>query len=595
MNACQTVSKWIAENVLVPVETFITEAREACENVNTWVEEQVWQPVSQWISEQQEQCTEQDCNWWCACCNKWLCWIVTVVVEVVTWVLVTVGKWVVTLVCQIVTEVVGIVVELVLKVIYRVVTFVVCIFTDPLQALKILWDLWNDIIDAVDDIFGLIGMILDDLIGILTDIDGLLGSLGRSFCIFGEVACAIFGAIFGFFRGIIHGVIDIVDWTRDVIAGIKDLLTGILTLNWCKIQKALGILNVFRVITTVTRLPGELFYTGPASQIEENTLNNIISSALENAFRDDPARLNRSKSRARLGGSPVGLPIHIDARRLAIRSSDFLRELHVRGVLNLHAIAGRVSDCEGKFIFDQFEGEVVYTGTETEVSQGDLDLFISDGPDAVPSFTAYPIKLDAYRRYLKVARKKGFQIGLNFTWGTISDVVINETQYIPLDSDITDITALKNLLTLIGRLPDDEDLSIVPVIAIFGFRDASLHGLTSEYRLIAPTTLSRIPPNPKGPAGVAFRNRFPELGFRFVPIHEIGHYFGLDHKPPAPLDDHDSPRYIMWSPKESGITWGETIGEFGFLSGEANFTEQDAQVVWTWLTTTPLARDKCLP
>lgn len=579
MSACQTVSKWISENVLVPVEKFITEARESCENVNTWVEEQVWQPVSEWVSEQQEQCKEQDCNWWCLCCNKWVCWIVTVIVEVVVWVLVTVGKWVVTLVCQIVTVVVGIVVELILKVIYRLVTFVVCLFTDPLQALKTLWDLWNDIVDAVGNIIDFVGMLLDDVIGILTDIDGLLGGLGRSFCIFGDAACAFFGAIFGFLRGIIHWITDIVDWVRDVIAGIKELITSILTLNWCGIQKALGVLNVFRVITSITKLPGELFYNGPASEINQNTLDGIITSALENAFRDDPERLARSKSRARLGGSPVGIPIHIDARRIAIRSSDFLRQLHIDGILNLHAIAGRVSDCEGKFIYNQFDGEVVYTGTETTVSQSDLDLFISDGPDAVPSFTAYPIKLDTYRRYLEVARKKGFQIGLNFTWGSLPDVVISERQYIPLDSDTADDTALRNLLTLIGRPQNNEDLSTVPVIAIFGFRDTSLHGLTSEYRLRTPVS----------PSGVSFRNRFPEVGFRFVPIHEIGHYFGLNHA------GHDSPRYIMWSPKESVTNWGETIGEFGFLSGEANFSVQDARDVWNWITTTPQARDTCLP
>jgi hypothetical protein len=35
MNACQAVTKWITENILVPVERFITEAREACEEIKT--------------------------------------------------------------------------------------------------------------------------------------------------------------------------------------------------------------------------------------------------------------------------------------------------------------------------------------------------------------------------------------------------------------------------------------------------------------------------------------------------------------------------------------------------------------------------------
>jgi hypothetical protein len=580
MSACQTVSNWIAENVLVPVEQFITEAQQVCNEIQTWVEQQVWQPVNQWVSQQQQQCEEQDCNWWCLCCNKWICWIVTVVVEVVVWVLVTVGEWVATIVCQVVTVVVGIVVELVLQVIYTLVTFVVCIFTDPLQAFKNLWDLWNDIIDAISNIFDLVETLLDDVRGILTDVDGLLGGLGRSFCIFGDAMCAIFSAIFGFLRGIIQWVTDIIDWVRDVVDGIKELVDGLLTFNWCEIQEALGILNVFRVVTSVTRLPGQLFYSGPSTEVSESTIEGIISTALQNAFPDDPGRIKRTKARAGFGGSPVGIPIHIDARRTAIRSSDFLRQLDNDGILDLHAIAGRISDCDGKFVFNQFAGEVVYTGTEVAVSQSDLDRFLSDGPDAVPPFTAYPIKLDTYRRYLQMANKKGFQIGLNLLWDKIVDLEINDRQFVPVQSDTTDDTALKNLLALMGRPSEGEDLSTVPVIAVFGFRDTSLHGLTSEFRL----------PNPVGPSGVGFRTRFPEVAMRFVPIHEIGHYFGLNHHP-----GHDSPRYIMWSPKESGTDWGETILEYGFLSGEANFTEQDAKDVWNWLTTTPQARNTCLP
>lgn len=54
----------------------------ACHDVGSWVESNVQQQV--------EQCIEQDCDWWCACCNKWLCGLVWVIVNVVTWVVQTV-------------------------------------------------------------------------------------------------------------------------------------------------------------------------------------------------------------------------------------------------------------------------------------------------------------------------------------------------------------------------------------------------------------------------------------------------------------------------------------------------------------------------
>ncbi len=566
MGACREVSKWITENVLTPVSRFITEAREACEEVKRWFEEQVSQPVESWVSQQERRCKEQSCNWWCVCCNKWLCWIVMVVVRVVVWVIVTVGKWVAYLVCKIVVTVIGIVVELVLKVIHRLVTFFVCLFTDPLQALKTLWDLWNDIVDTIGDVFDLVISLLDDVIGILTDIGDLVSDLGRTFCIFGDVACAIFGYIFGLIGFIVDWVKDIVDWVRDTVEGVRDLITGLLTLNWCQIQNGLGALSFLRAITSVTRIPGGLFYTGPREQLAKNKLSSTITAALTAAFGTDLERIERSKIAARVEGAPVGLPVNIDARRMCIRSSDFLRGLHTSGVLNLHAIAGRVSDCQGKFIFSQFDGEVVYTGTNTTVSQSHLDDFINFGPNEVPSFTVYPIKRDLYKRYLEVARDKGFQIGLNFTWPKITDLVVSSSEFVPLNDGVSSTSgdAQTSLLNLMGRTGRGDDLTLVPLISIFGYIETGLHGLATV-----------------SVKGTTFRTRFPEVVFRFVPIHEIGHYFGLDHP------GHPSAKDIMFTAAGGSIEWGSTIGEYGFGSGEANFTEQDAVDVWTWLTTSP--------
>ncbi len=306
----------------------------------------------------------------------------------------------------------------------------------------------------------------------------MIEGLGKSFCILGGDVCAIFGAIFGVIRGIIHIIRNIVDWVRDTIDGIKELLTGILTLNWCKIQRGLGsvTINVFRGVTVSTNIPGSLFYSGPADQITKNNINGIISNAIQKAFRDNAERSERSKKSVRLGGSPIGLPVRIDARRVAIRSSEFLRQLHRDGIINLHAIAGRVSDCEGKLIYYQFDGEVVYAGTTTTVSQSDLDTFISEGTEAVASFTVYPIKRELYRRYLEIARRKGFQIGLNFTWEVIKEIFIDDRQFVPLNDGVSrEGDAQGKLLQLMGRTGTGDDLSTIPVIAIFGYKDTELH------------------------------------------------------------------------------------------------------------------------
>lgn len=573
--ACKEVQQWVQDNVLTPVERFITAAREACNQIDTWVEEQVSQPVESWISREEQRCREESCNWWCLCCNKWFCWIVTVVVRVVTWVLVTVGRWVAQIVCQVVTVVVGIVVELVLKVILRLVTVLVCLFTEPLGALKAIWDLWNDIVDTVGDVIDLVTTLIDDAIGLLDDVADLLDGLGRSFCIFGDAMCAIFSAIFGFFSGVVRWAGDVLDWVRDVVTGVKDLVTGLLTGNWCRIQGGLRILNVLRVITSVTRIPAGWFYTGPEALIRKDALAALIDEAISNNLRGEA--LEKARGKVSLGGSQIGVPVKILPARLALRSSDLLWRLAREGVVNLHAIAGRVSDCGGKFIYDQFAGEVVYTGTTTSVTQSDLDRFMAEGPQAVASFTAYPITTDLFRRYLEVARRKGEQVGLRFTWPQITEVVVDDARFVPLQSDETGDAAQKALLALTGRPAADENLAEAPSISVFGYRETSLHGLTSWFR-----------PPAASPTGTTFRTRFPEVAMRFVPIHEIGHYFGLDHT------GHNSAKYIMWSPRESGQDWGAVIAEYGFLSGEANFSLDDARDVWRWITTTAQARDKIL-
>lgn len=576
--ACREVSKWMTEKVLVPVEKFITKAKKACESVKKKIEEKIQKPVEDWVSKQERKCKKQKCKWWCACCNKWFCWLVTVVVKVVTWVVVTIIKWVTHIVCKVVTVVIGTIVELVLKVITRLVTFFVCLFTDPLRALSALWDLFNDIIDAVEDLLDLILDLIEDIAEILGEFADLIGGIGRTFCIFGDVMCAIFGAIFGFFEGIVSWLADIVDWVHDTLEGLVDIVIGILSLDWCRIQKGLGVLNVLRVITSVTRLPGMAFWVGPKGRIDQRHLESRIDDALEEAFADDPERLDRSRERIGIDGSLLGVPMTLQPFRMAIRSSDFLRRLHQEGVLDLYAVAGRFSDCQGKGAWQQFEGEIVYTGTQTRVTKTDLDYFVEHGAESVASFTVYPISLKAFETRLVLTERKSRRVGVRFSSEEIDEVVVNDPRFVPLVSDEADNLALRDLLGLVGRTGRD-DLAVVPILAIFGYTNTDLHGLAAWYR---PER------NDTGPSGVSFRDRFPEVVFQYVPPHEVGHYIGLDHT------GHTHPGQIMWKPN-LGTDWAPALKTYLLTSSEPTFTDDDIDAVWQWLTTTAEARDDILP
>jgi hypothetical protein len=171
---------------------------------------------------------------------------------------------------------------------------------------------------------------------------------------------------------------------------------------------------------------------------------------------------------------------------------------------------------------------------------------------------------------------------LNRGWDSFKEVVVSDDNYVPLQSDDTDDTVQRQFLTFMGRPNTDEDISTVPSIAHFGFKDPDTHGLTSWYRpWYTPPDLS--------PSGTTFRTRFLEVVFRHVPIHEIGHYYGLDHK------GHDNPSLIMFSPKSDDWHIEDAWAEFLLLSGEANFTEEDARTTWQYITTTDRPRDTILP
>jgi len=90
-----------------------------CREVQDWVEEQIEKPIEEWENRQEQRCREQECNWWCLCCNKWFCWLEWVLVKIIRFVIVTVGKWVTRIVCEIVSAVldaIGFIVTLILSI-----------------------------------------------------------------------------------------------------------------------------------------------------------------------------------------------------------------------------------------------------------------------------------------------------------------------------------------------------------------------------------------------------------------------------------------------------------------------------------------------
>ena len=113
-------------------------SHQVCHDVGQW--------VSSNVSQQLERCVEQDCNWWCACCNKWFCFLV--------WVIVTIVTWVVTTVCEVVADVI----DLVVNIGRGLIDIVVGLFTGD----------WTRVLAGFGEILGGILAFVLDLIPIVT-------------------------------------------------------------------------------------------------------------------------------------------------------------------------------------------------------------------------------------------------------------------------------------------------------------------------------------------------------------------------------------------------------------------------------------------
>lgn len=122
MSLCKEVGEWIHDHIQQPIEQLFEQLEQTCTDVTT--------PIERTRVEQQEQCEKQECIWYCLCCNKWICTILTIVLTVI--------EWVVKTVCTIVVTIIKTIVMIIVEIVKWVVTAVVCIFEALCKALILL-------------------------------------------------------------------------------------------------------------------------------------------------------------------------------------------------------------------------------------------------------------------------------------------------------------------------------------------------------------------------------------------------------------------------------------------------------------------------
>lgn len=80
-----------------------------CTEALRWLSEEVWERFTDWVTQAFKQCSKRKCKWWCACCNKWFCWIALILLAIIVFILYFIVTLVVGIVCVLCFIVCGII------------------------------------------------------------------------------------------------------------------------------------------------------------------------------------------------------------------------------------------------------------------------------------------------------------------------------------------------------------------------------------------------------------------------------------------------------------------------------------------------------
>jgi hypothetical protein len=177
---------------------------------------------------------------------------------------------------------------------------------------------------------------------------------------------------------------------------------------------------------------------------------------------------------------------------------------------------------------------------------------------------------------LGAAEEKGREIGLMPQWTreTQEVTLAEHIKHNGFDTGIADSSLVEFLISIIGRASLENskadalaDLCTPVAVGIFRYTD-TLRGITACLK-------GSSCQDTHDASGVTFIDNKPDIVWKYVPIHELGHYFGLCH-----VDGID--RIMYSSRQKSWIDWW-TLPKLLYTKGEPSFTLGEAKQVWDYI------------
>lgn len=124
---CKEIGDWITDNVEKPLDKWRVDATKKCTEARKWLEERRTE-LEQWWRSVTTQCLEQPCQWLCLCCNKWLCWLLDILVRIVI-ITLQIIEHVIEAVCTLLVTIIWLVIWILVQTLKWIVLAVVCLLT----------------------------------------------------------------------------------------------------------------------------------------------------------------------------------------------------------------------------------------------------------------------------------------------------------------------------------------------------------------------------------------------------------------------------------------------------------------------------------
>lgn len=391
----------------------------------------------------------------------------------------------------------------------------------------------------------------------------------------------------------------------DIATGLWDVVAGIFTLDWRRILDGLikiggsiidNVLKILRVVFLLDTLDYII------TEIQRNRLKTYVRTKL--GFKYSGQEFQDIVDFLRIDHGAFGYRISMRAIRTFLDSETLssvedgvpnLVVLDEQGAINLRELCG-FEFTEGFWNRKRYKtlkkGIVVGGGgggeLDNPISEDELETYLSSRGADGPDFIVLCMRDGVLKTKLRAAELKARELGLMPQWTDELQEVIEarDINHNGFDTNIASSSLVNFLANIIsrkrkvrnppppngdGRVIDEtealNDLCTPVAVGVFRYTD--------KLRGIAACLKGSSCQDTHDASGVTFIDNKPDIIWKYVPIHELGHYFGLCH-----VDGIDR---IMYSSKQNSWFDWWTLPKLILTRGEPTFTLEEGMQTWDYI------------